>query len=202
MQATRPEMCGRIVDESHVKFHVECKAKVLNAINKLKKGKDFLTALSQLDFTTDKRWTKNSCNDPNTKVLLSILEEYKKVEKRPSRGKILIPLLEYAIGLYASDFFFRERGEWFLLKIIQKSPQLRFTPIADPNNWYPNKRYDGENLDGDINDDYRKWYGVDPEKDSFKMDSEREKELIESQKEHVIQEIGREGLGRFLNPPL
>ena len=79
---------------------------------------------------------------------------------------------------------------------------MRFSSMSEPKNWYPNQRYDGEDLDSDINEDYQKWYGVDPEKGVFEMTPEKQSELIESQKEVAIRDIGREGLGRFLNPPL
>lgn len=116
----RPEMSSMILDESHFKFHVECKAKVVNAVNKLRKGADFLKSLSQLNFSTDKRWTQNSTKDPNVAVFMEILADYQKLEHRPSRSRILTPIIEYAIGLYASDLFYRERGEWFIEQLLLK----------------------------------------------------------------------------------
>jgi hypothetical protein len=192
-----PEMSGKIVDESHFKFHVECKAKIVNAYNKLRDGADFLKSLSKLDFTTDKRWTQNTCKDPNITVLMGILEDYKKVEHRPARAKLLIPIIEYAIGLYASDLFYRERGEWFMYQLISRSKQMAFADVfLDPNNWYPMTRnssgegtngnlYKWENLPNapDINEEYRLWYGVDPTDDKcvISYDMKRRDELIASQ---------------------
>jgi len=185
-----PEMSGKILDESHFKFHVECKAKIINAFNKLKKGADFLKSLSKLEFSTDKRWTQNSCNDPNVRALLDILEDYKKVEHRPSRLKLLVPILEYAIGLYASDLFYRERGEWFILQILERSNQFRFSEqFTKPINWYPIRRNDGAPLNADINQEYKDWYGVDPTDDNcvISYDITQKNELIKAQREWVEQ---------------
>jgi hypothetical protein len=175
----KPEMYGKIVDESHFDFHVTCKAKMINAVNKLKSGKDFLTSLSHLNFKTDKRWTQNTCKDPSVNALLEILAEYKRVEKRPSRAKVLIPLLEYAIGLYASDLFFKERGAWFITQILNRRSDFEICYIpqfANPDYWYPNTRNSGDvqgkegnfyKMENDpdnpqiIEDEYKKWYGVD-----------------------------------------
>jgi hypothetical protein len=165
----RPEMSGMIIDESHFHFHVTCKAKIVNAVNKLRQGKDFLKTLMSMDFHTDKRWTKNSTNDPNVRVLLGILEDYKKLEHRPSRTKVIVPIIEYAIALYASDLFYRERGEWFLVQLLERSTDMRFHRcFADPQNWYPNARatpetFAEEQKCPDIVDEYKKWYGVDVE---------------------------------------
>lgn len=188
----RPEMTGMIIDDSHFKFHVECKAKIVNAVNKLKKGGDFLKALSQLNFSTDKRWTQNTHKNPNVAILLEILEEYKKNEHRPSRSKLLVPLIEYAIGLYASDLFYVERGEWFLYQICKRTDQFQFQEcFVDPDNWYPKGRatpalYERENLPTapDINEEYRTWYGVDPTDDNcvISYDMKKKMELISSQK--------------------
>ena len=172
-----PEMSGKIIDESHYNFHVTCKAKMINAINKAKDGGDLLKTLAKLRFSTEKKWTKNSCNDPSVKSLLDILAEYKRVERRPSRAKVLMPLIEYAIGLYASDLFFRERGSWFINQIIKNKENFAVCTIpmfADPKNWYPNTRNNtGIGEEGDlykmenrpdapsIEQEYMQWYGVD-----------------------------------------
>jgi hypothetical protein len=161
-----PEMSSKILDESHFHFHVTCKAQIINAVNKLRQGKDFLKTLMKAGFHTEKRWTKNSCNDPNVKVMLDILEEYKRVEHRPSRLYVVVPIVEYAIGLYASDLFWRERGEWWLTQIINRAPEMRFyTCFCDPENWYPKRRatpetFNEEQKCPDINDEYSKWYGI------------------------------------------
>jgi hypothetical protein len=193
----RPEMSSMILDESHFKFHVECKAKIVNAVNKLRKGADFLKSLSQLKFSTDKRWTQNSTKDPNVAVLMGILADYQKFEHRPSRSKVLTPIIEYAIGLYASDLFYRERGEWFLEQILLRSDELVFHKcFTDPSNWYPMARnstseefcgnlYVWENLPDapDINEEYRLWYGVDPTDDKcvISYDITRMNDLIRLQ---------------------
>ena len=106
-----PEIGGKVIDETHFNFHVACKAKMINAINNLRNGMDLLGTLGKLKFNTDKRWLNNTSNDPIVRVLLEILEDYKQHEHRPTRAKILIPLIEYAIALFASDLFFKERGE-------------------------------------------------------------------------------------------
>lgn len=196
----RPEMCGKVIDESHFKFHVECKAKILSAFNRMKSGLDFLKTLSKQNFSTNKDWLKNSCNDPNVKVLIEIIEDYKQAEHRPSRAKILIPLMEYAVALYASDLFYRERGEWFMFQLIRRSPSMRFTSVfIDPNNWYPKTRNIMRNPDGsiagDLNDleqdpnaptveqEYMKWYGIDVTKDIEDLDPELRNRIIsENQK--------------------
>jgi hypothetical protein len=178
----KPEMCGKIIDESHFKFHVEAKAKMIRAINQLKNGVDLIKSLAKQNFSTDKTWLKNTCKDPNVRVLLEIVEEYKKHEHRPSRAKILIPLLEYGIALYASDLYYRERGEWFLFQIIRRSSEMRFCGFfIDPNNWYPKTRNLVKDADGKVTHDYEKsenapdappieqeylqWYGIDVTKD-------------------------------------
>lgn len=203
-----PEMCGKVIDESHFKFHIECKAKILSAINRLKSGADFLKTLSKQNFSTNKDWLKNSCNDPNVKVLLAILEEYKKVEHRPTRAKVLIPLIEYAIALYASDLFYRERGEWFMFQLIRHSPEMRFTSVfIDPNNWYPKTRNIMRNPDGtiagDLNDaeqdpnappieqEYLKWYGIDVTKDVDDLDPELVKRIV-SENRKWMEDMGLE----------
>lgn len=190
-----PEMCGKIIDKSHFDFHVIAKGKILNAWSKLKGGADFINALSKTNFTTDKRWLKNSCNDPNVRVLLEILEEYKANEHRPTRAKVLAPLIEYAIALYASDLFYKERGEWFLYKIISRSGEMRFAScFIDPNNWYPKTRnivrdkygkqvFDFNELEQDpnvstIEQDYMTWYGIDVTKQIDDLDPELVKKII------------------------
>jgi len=182
-------MSGHILDESHFKFHVECKAKIINAVNKLKHGGDFLKALGNLAFSTDKRWTANTSKNPNVAILLEILEEYKKVEHRPSRTKVIVPIIEYAIALYASDLFYVERGEWFLLQICKRAKDFEFhEAFANPDNWYPKKRYAGideENPNAPtIEEEYMTWYGVDPTKDNcvISYDMKRMQELIEAQR--------------------
>jgi hypothetical protein len=184
----KPEMKSSLIDESHWKFHVECKAKVVNAVNKLRKGGDFLKALSQLSFSTDKRWTANTTKNPNVAVLLEILEDYKKAEHRPSRAKVLGPLLEYAIGLYASDLFYVERGEWFLFQLAKNMHRFQFhESFVNPDHWYPKERYAGideEALDAPtIEEEYVKWYGVDPTKDEcvISYDMTHKEELIRLQ---------------------
>lgn len=180
-----PEMSCKIVDESHYHFHVTCKAKIIHAVNKLKEGVDFLKTLSRLNFTTDKRWTQNTHQDPNVAVLLGILDDYKRLEFRPSRMRIIAPLIEYAIGLYASDLFYRERGEWFMLQLLKRSNELRFYDcFCNPNNWYPKGRNDLYSLDTNINDDYKDWYNIDPEDENqlISYDMMRIREMIKHQK--------------------
>lgn len=197
----RPEMSAKIVDESHFKFHVECKAKIVNAVTKLRKGTDFLKALSKLNFSTDKRWTKNSSHDPNVAVLMKILEDYKKSEHRPSRAKLLVPIIEYAIGLYASDLFYRERGEWFMYQLINHAHEMSFAEVfIKPENWYPMTRnsvgsgkegdlYKWENLPNapTIEEEYNLWYGVDPTDDNcvISYDMKKKQELIAAQQKWV-----------------
>jgi hypothetical protein len=200
MLVLRPEMSGMILDKSHFKFHVECKAKIVNAVNKMKKGGDFLKALSKLNFSTDKKWTKNTCGNPNVKVLLEILEEYKKLEHRPSRLGVLVPIIEYAIGLYASDLFYTERGEWFLYQICKRSKELQFNAcFVNPQYWYPNMRATPETFKAendpnapDINHEYITWYGVDPTVDNcvISYDMTKVNELIERQKKQFEIEYG------------
>lgn len=179
-------MSARVIDESHFNFHVVCKSKIINAVNKLGKGVDFLSQLSKLKFSTDKRWTQNTCKDPNVTALLGILDDYKKLELRQSRANLIVPIIEYAIGLYASDIFYKERMEWFLVQLMERSGQFRFHEcFANPENWYPNTRNEGYGLNTDINEDYVKWYGVDPRKDEcvISYDMINIKELIRQQKE-------------------
>ena len=192
-----PEMCGKVIDESHFKFHVEAKAKMIRAINQLRNGVDLLKSLSKQKFSTNKDWLKNSCNDPNTRVLLEILEEYKTVEHRPTRAKILVPLIEYAIALYASDLFYRERGEWFMYKLITKSQEMRFCGnFIDPKGWYPlTRNCDVQGVEGNfyksendpnvppIEQDYINWYGIDPTKDVEDIDPELMKRIIKENQE-------------------
>ena len=182
-----PEMSGKILDESHFKFHVEAKAKVLNAINKMKQGKDMIAALSHINFSTDPKWIKNSCKDPNVKTLLDILEEYKKVEHRPTRAKVLIPLIEYAIALFASDLFYKERGEWFLYQILIRHSQFRLNKFfVDPKYWYPLTRNDGGywlKTENDpnvppIEQEYLVWYGIDVMKDTIDIPEETRKRIV------------------------
>ena len=203
-----PEMSGKIIDESHLNFHVTCKAKMINAINKVKQGKGLLTSLSSLNFRTDPRWLKNSCNDPSVEALKDILEEYKRVEHRPSRAKVLVPLIEYAIGLYASDLFFRERGAWFINEIIKKRDKFVVCTIpmfADPNNWYPLKRnHVGEGEYGNlykmenapdapsIEEEYLDWYGVDVTKDNMELPLEAKEKMINEALEWVKQNQHKE----------
>jgi hypothetical protein len=194
----RPEMSSMILDESHFKFHVECKAKVVNAVNKLRKGADFLKSLSQLNFSTDKRWTQNSTKDPNVAVLMEILADYQKLEHRPSRSKILTPIIEYAIGLYASDLFYRERGEWFLEQILLRSDRFQFSGcFTDPKNWYPVSRSSLGEQEYEMNkptieEEYIKWYGVDPRKEEcvISYDMKNMEQMIAAQndlyKQHQI----------------
>lgn len=185
-----PEMGARVTDMSHFRFHVECKAKIINAVNKLRKGMDFIKELSKLSFSTDKKWLANSSNNPNVAVLLEILEEYKKVEKRPSRAKVLVPLFEYAISLYASDLFYVERGEWLIYQLCANRHRFRFhTCFVEPQNWYPagrgNNSYDYEmNNTPVIENEYSEWYGIDPTDDNsvISYDMKKVEELIESQK--------------------
>lgn len=183
-------MGSKIVDVSHFRFHVECKAKIINAVNKLLKGKDFLKALSQLNFTTDKKWTKNTTNDPNVKALLGIVEDYKKLEHRPSRARVLVPLLEYAIGLYASDLFWRERGEWFLVQLMTRCGEFKFHDcFFKPENWYPVGRAQSEaeyeSTQPSIEEEYKKWYGIDPtdEKSIISYDMSFIHKMIEENRE-------------------
>jgi hypothetical protein len=187
----KPEMSSAILDESHFKFHVECKAKVINAVNKMRQGADFLASLTKLNFSTDKRWTANSTKDPNVAVLLEILADYKKLEHRPSRAKILVPILEYAIALFASDIFYRERGEWFIEQMFQKSDRFVFhNCFTNPDNWYPVSRahiseQEYEKTKPTIEEEYIKWYGVDPRKENcvISYDMMKMQELIRSQNE-------------------
>ena len=190
-----PEMSAKILDESHFKFHVTCKAKMINAINKLKTGAHLLDTLSKLKFSTDKQWLKNSCDDPNVKIFLEILEEYKTHEHRPTRAKILIPLIEYAISLFASDLFFRERGEWFLYRLVQRSGEMKFHEVfVVPENWYPRRTHsyivfaggntDWEKIENDpnkapIEQEYKQWYGIDPLDDLIDIPVELQKKIIE-----------------------
>lgn len=186
----KPEMCGKIIDESHFKFHVTAKAKLANAINGLRKGVDLITALSKQNFTVDREWLRNSCGDPNVKVLLEILDEYKKNEHRPTRAKVLVPLIEYAIALYASDLFYRERGEWFMYQFIKRSGEMRFCSVfIDPKQWYPLTRNLSEGgtdyykVENDpnaktIEQEYLEWYGLDVTKDLDDIDPELVKRII------------------------
>lgn len=199
VSAVYPEMSGKILDESHLKFHVTCKAKMINAIIGLKNGISLLDQLSKLKFSTDKRWLQNTCNDPNVRVMLEILEEYKTHEHRPTRAKILIPLIEYAIALYASDLFFRERGEWFLYRLSQRSKEMKFhTCFVDPKCWYPLTRNDyGQGEDGNafklendpnkkpIEQEYIEWYGIDPLQDMTDIPEDQKKKIIAQQLEWV-----------------
>lgn len=205
--AIKPEMSGKIVDESHFNFHVTCKAKMINAINKMKRGGDLLKALSHLNFSTEKRWTANTCNDPSVKALLDILEQYKRVEHRPSRAKVLIPLIEYAIGLYASDLFFRERGAWFITQILNRKEAFHvcYLPMfANPDNWYPMTRNNtGRGEDGDlykwenlpdaptIEEEYKLWYGVDVTQDDLELSPERREKMIKENLEWMRQHGGK-----------
>jgi hypothetical protein len=211
-----PEMCGKVIDESHYDFHVTCKAKIINAVNKIKEGGDLLKTLSHLNFKTDPKWLANTCGDPSVKALLEILEEYKKNEHRPTRAKILVPLIEYAIGLYASDLFFRERGSWFITQIIKRQNEFGvcFIPqFADPKGWYPLTRnltppapgvvptptnyginyYDIEqdpNVQC-VEDDYKEWYGVDVNADTIEIDPEKRAKTIKDGQEYMIAELER-----------
>lgn len=208
-----PEMSGKIIDESHFDFHVTCKAKVINAVNKMKGGVDFLKTLSKLNLTPDKRWTQNTCKDPSVTALLEILEEYKRVEHRPTRAKVLIPLLEYAIGLYASDLFFKERGAWFIHKIIERQQDFQIChiqPFADPNQWYPMTRnitvdengvpVQGAGIQGTegyfykvenspdcptIEDDYKAWYGIDLNGNTIEVPQEIRERIIKQNQEWI-----------------
>jgi hypothetical protein len=193
-----PEMLGKVVDESHYNFHVIAKAKMINAINKMKAGKDLIFSLQTLNFSTDPRWLRNSCKDPSVAALLEILEEFKACEKRPSRKKIIVALFEYAIGLYASDLFFRERGSWLINQIIKRRSAFRICDSAifsDPDNWYPMKRNNtgtGENGDlyqmenrpdaPSIEEEYMTWYGIDVTGDGIVIPEElKQKTIRESQ---------------------
>jgi hypothetical protein len=193
-----PEMLGKIVNDSHFDFHVTCKAKVINAVNNLKKGGDFLKALSGLDFKTRKEWLKNSCGDPSVKAMLEILEEYKANEKRPSRAKLILPIIEYAIGLYASDLFYRERGSWFIRRIIEKQKEFEVCKIfRDPSCWYPNTRnssveqgpegnfYKIENDPNapTIEEEYKTWYNVDI--NTIEVTPEQKAKIISENQEWV-----------------
>jgi hypothetical protein len=188
------EMVGKAIDDSHFKFHITCKVMILNALHKLKKGVDFMKTLSNLNFSTDPKWIKNSCNDPNVKIFLEILEEYKQYEKRPTRAKVLIPLIEYAIGLYASDLFFRERGEWFIYRLFQRSPEMKFFDFfVDPAKWYPHTRdINGHYmaLENDpnkppIEQEYIEWYGIDPTKDLIDIPEELKQRIIKENRDWV-----------------
>jgi hypothetical protein len=199
-----PEMSGKIIDESHLNFHVTCKAKMINAINKMKQGKDLLDALGGLNFKTDPRWLQNSCGDPSVEALNDIIAELKRVEKRPSRAKVLIPLFEYAVGLYASDLFFRERGAWLINEIIKKRDRFAVCTIpmfADPQNWYPNTRNNtGKGKDGDlykwenlpnaptIEEEYKLWYNVDVTQDNLELPQEAREEMIKGNLEWLKKE--------------
>jgi len=191
-----PEMSSKILDESHFHFHVTCKAKIVNAVNMLRRGKDFLKTLYESKFSTEKRWTQNTCNDPNVATLLSILEDYKKLEHRPSRARVLAPIIEYAIGLYASDLFYRERGEWFLLQILSRADKFRlYQCFADPEQWYPKKRtsqvgYDNEQKCPDITDEYKEWYGVDVKNPIISYDMMQK--MIKDQRELYEKETGKQ----------
>jgi hypothetical protein len=206
-----PEMCGKIIDDSHFDFHVTCKAKMINAVNKMKGGMDLLKTLTKLGFKTDEKWVKNTCNDPSVKALLEILDEYKKNEHRPTRAKMLVPLIEYAIGLYASDLFFRERGSWFITQIIKRQKEfgICFIPqFAEPNNWYPMTRnvtvdengvpVKGPGIQGKdgyfyklendpnvqpIEDDYKQYYGIDVNADTIEIPEEIRKKTIKENRE-------------------
>ena len=191
----KPEMCGKVIDESHFKFHVEAKAKVLAAINRLKNGMDFMKALSQQNLSVNEDWLKNSCNDPNVRVLLEIIAEYERVEHRPTRSKVLIPLLKYAVALYASDLFYRERGEWFMFQLIRRSNEMRFAGVfVNPDNWYPKTRNLQKDSEGNVTHDFYKsendpnaipieqeymaWYGIDVTKDIGDIDPELRAKII------------------------
>jgi hypothetical protein len=208
-----PEMSGKIIDDSHYDFHVTCKAKIINAVNKMKGGMDLLKSLTKLGFKTDERWLKNTCNDPSVKALLEILEEYKKNEHRPTRAKMIVPLIEYAIGLYASDLFFRERGSWYITQIIKRQQEFSicFIPMfADPNNWYPMTRNitvdeNGEIVPGagiqgkegyfykqendpnvqSVEDDYRQWYNIDIDGDTINISIEDRERVIKQGQEYM-----------------
>jgi hypothetical protein len=197
-----PEMCGKIIDESHYDFHVTCKAKIINAVNKMKGGVDLLKSLTKLGFKTDEKWLKNTCNDPSVKALLEILEEYKKNEHRPTRAKMLVPLIEYAIGLYASDLFFRERGSWFITQVIKRQQEFSvcFIPMfADPQYWYPLTRncnqvqgtegahYKIENDPNvqSVEDDYRQWYNIDVNGDTITINAEDRDRVIRDNQEYM-----------------
>lgn len=185
-----PEMSGQIPDESHFDFHVTCKAKIINAVNKLKKGKDFLTTLSKLKFSTNKLWTKNSCGDPSVKALLEILEEYKKVEHRPSRAAMLVPIIEYAIALYASDLFFRERGSWFICRIIDNAESFKVCRAFKPDIWYPARctsksLVEYEKTSPSIEKEYRDWYYVDVNGDTIEIPDEIRQRVIEESRERM-----------------
>ncbi|CAK0771300.1 hypothetical protein CCP3SC15_420022 [Gammaproteobacteria bacterium] len=179
-----PDMCGKVIDASHYKFHVTCKAKMINAVNKLRKGTDFLKALSGLNFSANKEWMKNSCNDPLVAAMIRILDRYKVVETRPSRKKIVVPLLEYGIGLM-NDLFWRERITWFIWQIRKETNDTMFPEIfLDPNNWFPagrgttteQKEYEARGIP--IEDEYRDWYGVDVVGDIDGIPQEQEAQII------------------------
>lgn len=185
-------MTNRVIDESHFNFHVMCKAKIVNAVNNLKKGKDFLKTLSDLAFSTDKRWIANKSKNPNVELLLEILEEYKKVEHRPSRAKVIIPIIEYAIALYASDLFYVERGEWFIYQVCLRTHRFQFHEcFVNPDNWYPLKRKDADPGTAEISDEYQTWYGINPndENSIISYDMKRRDELIESQRKIFEEQI-------------
>lgn len=214
MVTITPEMQGKIIDDSHYNFHVTCKAKMINAINSVKQGGDLLKTLSKLKFSTEKRWLKNSCQDPSVNALKEILEEYKRVEKRPSRARMLAPLLEYAIGLYASDLFFRERGSWFINEVIKRRQDFSVCTIpmfAEPKNWYPNTRnrigsgetgnyYIEENKPDapTIEQEYKTWYNIDVTGETIVIPQEVREQAIRDGKEWVKQneEEERKSRGR------
>jgi hypothetical protein len=196
----RPEMSGKIIDRSHLDFHVTCKAKIIGAFNKLKQGKDFLKTLAGYKFRTDKRWVRNSCGDPSVKALTEILEEYKESEHRPNRGDILYSVMEYAIGLYASDLFYRERGSWLINRIIERRQDFLICQVfKDPNQWYPMTRnHTGQGVEGDlykeennnppdINKEYAIWYDIDIEGEQFECPEERMKSLIQQGLDEINQ---------------
>lgn len=202
MAVIEPEMCGKIIDESHYKFHVECKSKIISAIHRMSKGFDFVKTLAGQNFTVNPEWTKNSCNDPNIVVLKEILEEYKKNEHRPTRAKVIVPLIEYAIGLYASDLFYRERGEWFMYQLIKRSDRMRFGSVfIDPEQWYPKSRRLVRDKKGNITTDhyaeenspnampieqeYMIWYNIDATKDFEDISPELKAQIIAENQQYM-----------------
>jgi hypothetical protein len=187
----RPEMSGKIIDDSHLQFHVGCKARIISAVDKIKKGGELFKILTGYNFKTDPRWVKNSCNDPSVAALLRILEKYKQSEHRPNRAKILVPLFEYFIGLYASDLFYRERGSWLICELIKSQQDFEVCKIFDdPKTWYPMTRNsEGHGVDGnfykeendnpkDIRDEYAIWYDIDITKEQFDVPEERKAVLV------------------------
>lgn len=169
------DMCGKIIDKSHLDFHVTSKAKIIKALLNL-----------GLDVNPD--WLKNRCNDPAIAALLEILEEYKKSEPRPSRARVIIPIIEYAISLMANDLFFKERGYWWIHQIIKRHASFRHCAYFPPHTWYPNMRPGGEEIpDVKIEDQYQDWYHINVMKDLDEMPEDLKEKIIAENREWMKQ---------------